>query len=244
MSQLRAETAHAINGVNGRLFALNIPPAPWKAGTFANQTWLSESRPVSGYAVLQVHVRFDDNCRNGHNTFAITADFRHPGHRDIAAGGCMHDDITKVFPELAHLIQWHLVSTDGPMHYIANTVYHAKENGPTHAWVYFKGQGATDPLGLGSDGEKERLLGYLDADKARAAETQPGYTVKWDEKTVKVRNLDHARSTAVWPDATDEQLQAPAAELAQALAERLPALLAAFRADIEAAGFIWSAPTA
>jgi hypothetical protein len=29
------------------------------------------------------------------------------------------------FPELAPFLKWHLCSTDGPLHYIANTRYHA-----------------------------------------------------------------------------------------------------------------------
>jgi hypothetical protein len=39
----------------------------------------------------------------------------------------MHEELAVVFPELAHLTKWHLVSTDGPMHYIANTTYHASK---------------------------------------------------------------------------------------------------------------------
>lgn len=241
---IRPEVLHTINGVRGRLFALRVPPAPWKPGTWGNQTWVSERRRVKGYgrdAVMHVDMRFDDNCRNGHNTFAITAEVRSPT-RGFEAGGCMHDEIAVVFPELAPLILWHLCSTDGPMHYVANTVYHADEHGPTHAWVYYKGPSASDPLGLGDDGVKERLLGYLRTPDAQRAEGQPGYTVKWDEKTVKERNLDHARSCACWPEATDAQLTAPAAELTAALDKRLPALLAHMRTDIEAAGFVWEAP--
>lgn len=231
---IRPEVGHAINGVPGRLNALRIPPAPWKAGTFGNQTWVSERRSIKGYgpgAWMQVDIRFDDNCRNGHNTFAITAEVRRPGGRDIEAGGCMHEEIAQVFPELAPLIRWHLVSTDGPMHYIANTVYHAKQHGPTHAWVYYTG--GSDPLNIGD--RKERLLSYAKADEARKAEGQPGYRVQWDEKTAKVRNLDHARSCAVWPEGTAEQLSDEAT-----LRERLPGLLEDFRKDMEAAGFLWS----
>lgn len=72
-------------------------------------------------------VRHDDRCGNGHNTFSIT------GEIDVFSGGkwreeafgCLHNDISIHFPELAPLIKWHLTSTDGPMHYIANTCYHA-----------------------------------------------------------------------------------------------------------------------
>lgn len=150
---IRGETVHAINGVNGRLFTLRRPPAPWKAGVFESQKWASEPRPVKGYGTngqMTVNVRFDDDCRNGHNTFSITANVytaESRRMRDIAAGGCMHDKISRVFPELAHLIKWHLVSTDGPMHYIANTCYQAgdrdyngRKAGEPCAWedvIYF-----------------------------------------------------------------------------------------------------------
>lgn len=90
--------------------------------------------------VLIAHVRFDDECGNGHNTFAITCDVfdrdRTPGERSVVnakgkrrylgAVGCQHDLVTEHFPELAPAINWHLCSTDGPMHYIANTVYFAE----------------------------------------------------------------------------------------------------------------------
>ena len=49
---------------------------------------------------MTVQVRFDDECGNGHNTFAITADIR---GRFIDMGGCLHDEIREHFPELAHL---------------------------------------------------------------------------------------------------------------------------------------------
>lgn len=100
---------------------------------FDRQQWISEWRPAprgQGYgpkAIIQAEVRFDDGCRNGHNTFAITGTVstaeRNARGLDNIAGGCLHDDIAKAFPELAHLIRWHLVSSDGPMHYVANTLY-------------------------------------------------------------------------------------------------------------------------
>lgn len=68
-----------------------------------------------------VTIRYDDECGNGHNTFAITGDIRKG--RKALVGGCIHDEIRKHFPEFAKYIKWHLTSSDGPMHYIANTVY-------------------------------------------------------------------------------------------------------------------------
>ena len=66
-------------------------------------------------------VRYDDRYRNGHNTFSITADIQRNGRE--YAGGCCHDEVAERFPELAPFIKWHLCSSDGPMHYVANTLY-------------------------------------------------------------------------------------------------------------------------
>lgn len=306
---IRNEAAHAINGVPGLRFTLRVPPAPWKPGTFANQKWISESRPIKGYgknASIQVEMRFDDNCRNGHNDFAITAEVRVPGRRDSVACGCLHEDIAQVFPELAPLIRWHLVSTDGPLHYIANTVHHAsdcdhwgKRAGEPTAWEYGY-RFDTSPITVRV---KPGFYKWIEARRAfndSTLKTNPahgeflvtaiaydgsgdykfapkytfvGYGQRWHEcpfddeaaaqemaealnkhhvQTVKTptafsegkaRDLNAARSVAVWPEATDAELMAPRAELEAALRARLPALLAAFRADMEAAGFMWEAPT-
>lgn len=302
---IRKETAHAINGVQGRLFTLHRPPAPWKAGTFANQKWLSESRAISGYskaAQITVEVRFDDGCKNGHNSFSITAHVESPAsrrHNDWEAGGCLHEDIARVFPELAHLIKWHLCSTDGPMHYVANTVYLASDRdcrgfakGDACAWdevVYF----GTSPVRhkIKSSFSKfiqERMHSGDFIVVALAHESRPGETYKYAPKYTfngygtrwhecpfddietanswaaalndsrigarfhrmatqfsegKARDFAAARNSAVWPDATDEQLSLPKDELTALLLARLPDLLAAMRGDIETAGFMWDCPT-
>jgi len=107
-------------------------------------------------AQLTASVRHDDECGNGHNTFAITGEVIttvSKRHHDIAAGGCLHDDIARLFPELAPMIKWHLTSTDEPMHYIQNTLYFASDRdhygrakGEPSAWerrIYF----GTSPIG-------------------------------------------------------------------------------------------------
>lgn len=58
--------------------------------------------------------------------FSITGSITKNG-RDVA-GGCIHDEIARYFPELAPFIKWHLTNADGlPMHYVANTVYFARQ---------------------------------------------------------------------------------------------------------------------
>lgn len=56
----------------------------------------------------------------------------------------------------------------------------------------------------------------------------------------KERQLDYARRTAVWPEATDAELSVEPDVLKVALLERLPALVEAFERDVRAAGFFWT----
>ena len=74
---------------------------------------------------ITANVCHNDECGNGHNTFSITChiDVKHKGRWKDHSGGCCHEEFAKHFPEYAHLLKWHLTSTDGPMHYLANTLY-------------------------------------------------------------------------------------------------------------------------
>lgn len=84
-------------------------------------------------ASITVKVRYDDECGNGHNSFAITAEIRSLDKRrnrssdGIIACGCLHDEIARVFPSLAPLLKWHLCSSDGPLYYVADTAYNASD---------------------------------------------------------------------------------------------------------------------
>lgn len=131
MSYPIAGKAHKINGVPGLMYPIHEPQKIRGRLVHRNQKWVSEARPISGYGTdgkTHVNMQFDDECMNGHQTFSITASIYTSESRwlrDIAAGGSMHDEIKRTFPELAPFVRWHLVSTDGPMHYVANTIYHA-----------------------------------------------------------------------------------------------------------------------
>ena len=127
---IRDEFATKILGVPARMFAATVGGAGYRPGTFTSQkASASRSHPDDPENLtVRVELRFDDSCRNGHNSFAITGeviDKRKRRDGGVVSCGCIHDDIAKAFPELAILIPWHLTSADGPLHYIANTVYHA-----------------------------------------------------------------------------------------------------------------------
>ena len=98
--------------------------------------------------------------------FSITGDYYIDG--EFIGGGCIHDIILESGHEWSKFIKWHLVSNKEPMHYLANTIYHA-ENG----------------------------------------------------------NLEYARNTAIWQDATLSQLKDK-----QLLMERLPKLMQEFKKDM------------
>lgn len=113
-----------------------------------------ESKPTDkGHPfVIVASVRHDDECRNGHNTFAITGEIfethiqrGEKTARHESAGktlwlnscGCVHDAISQHFPSLAPFIKWHLMGTDAPRHYVANTIYLA---GNRDHWGKLKGE--------------------------------------------------------------------------------------------------------
>lgn len=91
---------------------------------------LSGNRNSNGDDVTAC-VRFNDDCKNGHQTFAITGEVYEHGKRhtdrNMISCGCCHDDIAEAYPELAPFIRWHLSSTDGPTHYHENASYWARK---------------------------------------------------------------------------------------------------------------------
>lgn len=261
--------AHLINGVPGTLFTRvardDMPQL------FKRQEWESDPRPFPEYgrrAMIKVKIRFDDSCRNNKQSFAVTGEIFIPGKSDCEACGCIHDEIKKAFPELAHLIRWHLFDSTGPMHYYSNVIYMAGDrdhNGlragesrqlvnrttglPLWTLVAVNSLGiAVSDTDLGREHANEPHLPlYLLEKSANCdADNLPAVpTLKWvpmlQKGEGKPRDFEAARSIAVWPDATDEQLSSEPDELRAMLEARLPGLIADFRADVESAGMLWEA---
>lgn len=266
MSNLREECEVIVHGVPARAFA--VIRSFTDPVRILNQTIKATREYTEGGERFRMtaELRFDDSCRNGHETFSITADI-HRAERGAwreYSGGCCHDEIAKVFPEWASLIAWHLVSTDGPMHYIANTVYQA---GDRDCWGLRKGErrqiknGKTGELcwklevkNPGPEWLSKTPTGKEYADKEYA----PMFIVEqyhdgecptvvptlewvplWRHGEGKERELDAARNSAVWPDATDEELMQEPEELKKVLTARHPALMARFKVAMMAAGMIY-----
>ena len=196
---------------------------------------------------ITAEVRHDDGCGNGHNSFSITAEIYlcdvsgKPVRWDSC--GCLHEDVSKHFPELAPLVKWHLCSTDGPMHYIANTIYQAGER-DHHGLLkgefrQFTQKDSGLPLW-----ELDLEKGYTFLSQNTASKEKPApLTVAWKPMgrtgEGKARELAHARSSAIWPEATDAELMQEPETLKAALEARLPALMTEFRKAVESLGFIY-----
>ena len=248
--------------------------------------------------LITATVRHDDRHGSGHNSFSVTGEIRRldRARRWVEdSSGCIHDKVIEHFPEVAHLIKWHLSSTHGPLHYVANTVYLAGncdhnglKAGEVLRWKYairFGNSPITHPIG-------KRLRKFLEKGKfvfptgihfggfeiievphkRDPACFKPRYTFKgvggewheapfrtrgeakewyeafrqcqvefiktpWQCSEGKDRQLDAARRSAVWPDASDKDLTAPG--LKERLEARLPDLLNDFRTDVEKFGLEW-----
>lgn len=238
---------------------------------------------------IKAKVRYDDECNNGHNTFSITGEIDEKsksGKWVDCAGGCIHDEIVEHFPELAQFIKWHLVSSDGPMHYLGNTLYHA---GNRDCWGKVKGEPYHFKKEIVFEGfpitfkYDQKFIGWLINQspkslkihkieyiaKERDYKFSPKYTffgfgadwydcpfdnikeaeqflqacqtykigvveypTSWGEG--KEPELENARASAVWPDATLKQLNNKKTLLA-----RLPNLMEEFKKDVESLGFIY-----
>lgn len=266
MNAFRNEFAGQFFGVNGRFHNVHLWPVDAKIpershGKFSTQIFRSERRYFAEYGrrhAIWFTARYDDNCKNGHNDFAVTGEIwlanasGSPVGPDSVACGCIHEEIAKHFPEVAALLKWHLCGETGPMHYAANAVYLAGDrdhkglrkgerrqiiNGKTKlpAWQLV----AIDASG--AEMELYKLEKYIDSaskpDTSITLEYRPWCT----EGEGKARDFDGARLLALWPDATDAELSVAPDELRAALAARLPGLLAEFRAMIDASGFLWTA---
>ena len=271
---------------------LNLPQSELVKSQSKTVSITNLEHPDYGLVDLIINIRHDDNCGNGHNSFSITGDLYKAGKRgdrNLIMCGCIHDDIALLAPEYIPLIKWHLCSTDEPMHYVANTLYHAREcdtankqPGEAIKWetvlkfadfpiTFTPGKKFIDWLQTLENYDLEIMaVHHKDNNKPGEYQFKPKYTflpfeadtwhacpfdterealeflealqhhkprfeqvpTAWAQAVEP--NLEAARSYAIWPDATLEQLQDETV-----LLERLPELMADFKQAVESIGFTY-----
>lgn len=82
---------------------------------------------IKGNERTAIKIRLNDECGNGHEDFSITADIHEKlrnGQWREAGGGCCHDHILALRPDLKPFVDLHLATWQGvPMHATANAFY-------------------------------------------------------------------------------------------------------------------------
>jgi hypothetical protein len=208
--------------------------------------------------VHMLHLQWDDRCKNGFNTFSVrTATYERRGDSEplqfycneqgqqvplglVNRGSNLLDDtaIAAHFPGVAALVAYRLMAPHGPLHYFVNTTYMA---GDRDCWGYRKDEQrrARDsglPLWRLSV-EQARALGHT-CSLVAAAEKPCAGAMPW-LMDGKEHELASARRSAVWPEATDEDLCLPKEVLEQLLHARLPGVVQDFRRHLESAGLAY-----
>lgn len=80
---------------------------------------------------LEIYIRLNDECKNGHQDFSITASAWEKGKPKTDKwniyGGCCHEEILKARPDLLPFVKLHLSDWEGvPMYAVENGFYHLK----------------------------------------------------------------------------------------------------------------------
>lgn len=247
--------------------------------------------PAHLKAYGQATICFDSlEEKNTSSYFSLTGNFAASSKH--WTGGCCHDLIAMVFPELAHLEKWHLLHPEEQATSVANTLYLAGNRdcygrlaGEPCDWdwhVKFGGFPITVKVGekfkewleqAVEDGTKlvVKAVPYIERGSGPKYDFSPyysfeGHDVEWHRcpfKTLheaeafalafnagpvsfiavptrfsagKERELDKARQSARWPEATDEALSLPKDELRALLEARVPLLRAEFYAALAEMG--------
>lgn len=94
------------------------------------------AKRIKGDKLAKIKIRLNDECKNGHQDFAITADIYEANGKNRdgetvwrnIGGGCMHDEILEIAPEFAPFVALHLCDYLGrPMYAVENGFYHLRK---------------------------------------------------------------------------------------------------------------------
>lgn len=176
---------------------------------------------------LKISIRLNDECKNGHQDFSITADGWEKGkpHTDkyMIYGGCCHDDILASRPDLKIFIDLHLSDAAGvPMYAVENGFYHLR-NGFNNT----KPDAATFPAEFcGYYRITPEQFNILNACKSKLhyalALQSTGILAQWKEQADKaIKILEELTGSEFINDSQKSQYHAPTEEELQEEANRI-----------------------
>lgn len=159
-----------------------------------------------GKQVTDISIKLDDDCRNGHEDFSITASIREQDDRGRwVSGGCgaCHDHILSVCPELKLFVDLHLCTWEGvPMHCAANAFYWLAGHLGLSYVEYHGGTGSSaksqdeclkifkDHVRC-TDAELPALLECRSAEELKIALEDLGIVARWkDEANAAIKQLE------------------------------------------------------
>lgn len=219
------------------------------------ELWRSEPFGVranhEGYQLV-VEARWDDRCGNGSNSFHLyekLVTVTYGNESEMYNWGDAPARIRNAAPRCyLELAKWNGCHPFGPWYYIENTIYLAGDRDHNKLRKGERRQLRNGKTGqpcwrlkavdaAGQETDLYRLTDIVDSNEKPEHQLRLEYVPVWIEGEGKDRQLDSARSVAIWPDATDEELMAD--DLEERLRARLPGLLVEFREAIEWAGFVW-----
>lgn len=134
---------------------------------------------IRGDEKTVIKIRLDDECRNGHEDFSLTCGIyekRNGIWRD-SGGGCAHDHILKLRPDLAPFAMLHLCDFNGlPMHCAANALYWFAGIDPSKTTQEYHG-------GSGNGAKKPDECRRIFAEHIHASEEQVAEIIRREPRT-------------------------------------------------------------
>jgi len=153
---------------------------------------------------MNIKISLDDDCKNGHEVFSITADGWSKWNNKLEAdcGGCMHEDILKVRPDLKLFVDLHLSDFNGtPMYAVGNGYYHLTTGTK---------EVTTEYLRLKSDDEYNTLLNSGDELHFSVLLYKLGIVARWEQEAKEaIKLLEFMSGQKFESKATKSQINKP-----------------------------------
>lgn len=154
----------------------------------------------SDYSRFEIEIGLNDDCHNGHDDFSITAMGRYKNHTDKYdpwdIGGCCHDEIMELRPDLKPFVDLHLSNSKGqPMYAVENGYYHLTKSGKLVTMDYLRITSNEYDI-LKNSGDKLHFVMQLE---------NLGIIERWQDEANKAIKLLESMTGEVYKDSTTQE---------------------------------------